>query len=55
MAHDGPSVKLVSEGVEDEATAAALREMGCEFAQGYLYGAAIALPSYVVDPLRAVV
>jgi diguanylate cyclase (GGDEF)-like protein len=48
-------LQVTAEGVEDEETAEALRAMGCEFAQGYLYGAAIELPQYVIDPLRAVV
>lgn len=39
-------LQVTAEGVEDEATADALRAMGCEFAQGYLFGAAIELPSY---------
>ena len=29
---------MVGEGVEDEATLAALRERKCDVAQGYLYG-----------------
>jgi diguanylate cyclase (GGDEF)-like protein len=48
-------LNVTAEGVEDEATAEALRAMGCEFAQGYLYGAAIEFPSYAVDSLRAAV
>jgi diguanylate cyclase (GGDEF)-like protein len=47
-------LQVTAEGVEDEATAEALRAMGCEFAQGYLFGAAIELPSYEL-PLRAAV
>lgn len=39
-------LKVTAEGVEDEATAEALRAMGCEFAQGYLYGAAAEQPIY---------
>ncbi|MEZ5995153.1 MAG: EAL domain-containing protein [Hyphomonadaceae bacterium] len=39
-------LKVTAEGVEDEATGAALQAMGCEFAQGYLYGAAVELPCY---------
>jgi diguanylate cyclase (GGDEF)-like protein len=46
-------LQVTAEGVEDEATAEALRAMGCEFAQGYLYGAAVEFPHYVIDPLRA--
>ncbi len=37
-------LKVTAEGVEDETTAAALRAMGCEFAQGYLYGQAAETP-----------
>ena len=37
-------LKVTAEGVEDEATAEALRAMGCELAQGYLYGHAVAVP-----------
>ncbi len=37
-------LKVTAEGVEDEATAEALRAMGCELAQGYLYGHAVATP-----------
>jgi diguanylate cyclase (GGDEF)-like protein len=40
-------LQVTAEGVEDGATADALREMGCEFAQGYLYGPAVALPAYI--------
>jgi diguanylate cyclase (GGDEF)-like protein len=47
-------LQVTAEGVEDEATADVLRAMGCEFAQGYLFGAAIELPSYG-QPLRAAV
>jgi len=47
-------LQVTAEGVEDEATADMLRAMGCEFAQGYLFGAAIELPSYG-QPLRAAV
>lgn len=46
-------LKVTAEGVEDEATADALREMGCELAQGFLYGAAIETPLYATQPLRA--
>jgi diguanylate cyclase (GGDEF)-like protein len=47
-------LKVTAEGVEDEATAEALRAMGCELAQGFLYGAAIEMPIYAAQPLRAV-
>jgi len=39
-------LEVTAEGVEDAATADALRAMGCEFAQGYLFGPAIEFPSY---------
>jgi len=48
-------LKVTAEGVEDEATADALRAMGCEFAQGYLYGPAVELPNYDVTDLRKAV
>jgi EAL domain-containing protein (putative c-di-GMP-specific phosphodiesterase class I) len=48
-------LKVTAEGVEDMATADALRVMGCEFAQGFLYGAAIELPRYDALELRAAV
>jgi diguanylate cyclase (GGDEF)-like protein len=48
-------LQVTAEGVEDEETADALRAMGCEFAQGFLYGAAIELPRYAVQNLRAAV
>ncbi|HEX7298423.1 MAG TPA: amino acid permease [Solirubrobacteraceae bacterium] len=37
MAH-GLGVEVVAEGVETEGQAAALQALGCEYAQGYLYG-----------------
>lgn len=37
---------VTAEGVEDAATAEALTAMGCELAQGYLFGAAVEFPSY---------
>ncbi|MGD9967608.1 MAG: putative bifunctional diguanylate cyclase/phosphodiesterase [Hyphomonadaceae bacterium] len=46
-------LQVTAEGVEDDATAEALRAMGCEFAQGFLYGAAIELPEYAAHKLRA--
>jgi diguanylate cyclase (GGDEF)-like protein len=48
-------LKVTAEGVEDVATADALRAMGCELGQGYLYGAAIELPTYDVTELRQAV
>ncbi|HVV32954.1 MAG TPA: EAL domain-containing protein [Vitreimonas sp.] len=42
-------LQITAEGVEDEATSKALQTMGCEFAQGFLYGAAIETPHY--EPL----
>lgn len=44
-------LKVTAEGVEDEATADALRAMGCELAQGYLYGAAMEYPNYLVTTI----
>lgn len=46
-------LRVTAEGVEDEETAEALRAMGCELAQGYLYGRATELPEYNLAPLRA--
>jgi diguanylate cyclase (GGDEF)-like protein len=48
-------LKVTAEGVEDAATADALRAMGCEFAQGFLYGAAVELPRYEATDLRAAI
>jgi len=48
-------LEVTAEGVEDEATAEALRNMSCEFAQGFLYGAAVELPHYDVTALRQAV
>jgi diguanylate cyclase (GGDEF)-like protein len=39
-------LQITAEGVEDEATAAALQAMGCEFVQGFYYGAARETPDY---------
>jgi diguanylate cyclase (GGDEF)-like protein len=47
-------LQVTAEGVEDEATADMLRAMGCEFAQGYLFAAAIETPTYDL-PLRVAV
>ena len=46
-------LKVTAEGVEDSAAADALRAMGCELAQGHLYGAAAMAPCYG-GPARAV-
>jgi EAL domain-containing protein (putative c-di-GMP-specific phosphodiesterase class I) len=46
-------LEVTAEGVEDEATAEALRAMGCNLAQGYLFGAAIEFPRYSVTEERA--
>jgi diguanylate cyclase (GGDEF)-like protein len=43
---------VTAEGVEDGQTAEALTAMGCEFAQGYLFGHAVELPNYA-PALRA--
>jgi diguanylate cyclase (GGDEF)-like protein len=48
-------LEVTAEGVEDSATADALTAMGCEFAQGYLFGAAIPLPIYTPDDIRKAV
>jgi diguanylate cyclase (GGDEF)-like protein len=39
-------LEVTAEGVEDAATADALTAMNCEFAQGFMFGAAIEFPSY---------
>lgn len=39
---------VVAEGVEDEAVAAALRAMGCDLAQGFLYAPAIPMSELLV-------
>ncbi len=43
--------KVVAEGIETEQDAAALRSLGCEYAQGYLYGQAQS-PRDVVQALK---
>lgn len=48
-------LKVTAEGVEDAETADLLRSMGCELAQGYLYGAAIAEPVYDPQKMRKAV
>ena len=45
-------LEVTAEGVEDGPTAEALTAMGCEFAQGYLFGPAVEFPSYTPS-LRA--
>ena len=45
-------LEVTAEGVEDGPTAEALTAMGCEFAQGYLFGHAVEFPSYTPS-LRA--
>ncbi|MEL7027813.1 MAG: bifunctional diguanylate cyclase/phosphodiesterase [Pseudomonadota bacterium] len=40
LAHD-LSMKVIAEGAETEASARRLRAMGCEFAQGFIFGAAM--------------
>jgi diguanylate cyclase (GGDEF)-like protein len=46
-------LQVTAEGVEDAATADALRAMGCELAQGYLFGAAVDTPVYEPNKIRA--
>ncbi|MEY3201262.1 MAG: hypothetical protein RIR70_812, partial [Pseudomonadota bacterium] len=46
LAH-GLSLEVVAEGVEDEATAALLREMGCQRMQGFLFGQAMPLGRFI--------
>lgn len=48
-------LQVTAEGVEDAATADVLRSMGCEFGQGYLFGAAIERPLYEAKALREAV
>ncbi len=47
-------LQVTAEGVEDAATAQALRALGCEFAQGYLFGAAFERPIESALPRHAV-
>jgi EAL domain-containing protein (putative c-di-GMP-specific phosphodiesterase class I) len=46
-------LNVTAEGVEDEETALALRDLGCGLAQGYLFGKAIPKPIYDPVPLKA--
>ncbi len=48
-------LKVTAEGVEERGTAESLEAIGCEFAQGYLYGPAIAAPHYEPQALRKAV
>lgn len=43
----GLSLTVVAEGVEDAATADALRRMGCDHAQGFLYAPAMPLADFI--------
>lgn len=40
LAH-GLGMRVVAEGIEDEAVAAVIKALGCDFLQGYLYGRAM--------------
>jgi EAL domain-containing protein (putative c-di-GMP-specific phosphodiesterase class I) len=50
MAH-GLRVEVVAEGVETSTQAAALRALGCQYAQGYLYGRP--MPAEELRPMLA--
>ena len=41
-------LQVVAEGVEDQATAELLTEMGCDWLQGYLFSPALPLESFIV-------
>jgi PAS domain S-box-containing protein len=43
-------IKTIAEGVEDQPTLEALREMGVDYAQGYLTGRPVALPQCWTSP-----
>ncbi|MET0547078.1 MAG: EAL domain-containing protein [Caulobacterales bacterium] len=51
----GRSLGLVvtAEGIEDFDTARALRDIGCEYGQGYVFGKASAQPLYLPEGLQA--
>jgi len=46
LAH-GLGLEAVAEGVEDEATLAILRKLGCERAQGYLFGMPMPVAEFI--------
>jgi len=46
LAHD-LGLKVVAEGIEDEACLAFLRDAGCDMAQGYLIGRPMPAPDLV--------
>ncbi|MEF1220990.1 EAL domain-containing protein, partial [Photobacterium damselae] len=45
-------LQLVAEGVEDKRQETVLREMGCDFAQGYLYTKPLANDQFARDWLK---
>ena len=47
--------QTIAEGVEDEATADVLRDLGVTFAQGYLYGQPAALTGKTHPPRSAAI
>ncbi|MEU2349896.1 bifunctional diguanylate cyclase/phosphodiesterase [Modestobacter sp. NPDC049651] len=49
----GLGLDVVAEGVETGEQAAAVRDVGCEFAQGWLYGRAVPLPALLAGPALA--
>jgi diguanylate cyclase (GGDEF)-like protein/PAS domain S-box-containing protein len=49
MAH-ALKLEVVAEGVEDAHQLAALRDLGCDYVQGYLIGAPAAAETYLADP-----
>jgi diguanylate cyclase (GGDEF)-like protein len=48
------NLQVIAEGVEDTATADALRAMGCEYAQGYLFGEPLEAPLHGFGMRKAV-